>query len=120
ETFNRAISSLQHTEKERQQIDRAKTGFLCVSSHELRSPMTPVKAQLQMLLKGYLGKLSKQQKEALEVVHRNVDRLDKIIVDLLEISRIEAARLKFEFKTVNVSDEIRKVVNEMSAYLPEK
>src|SRR5207253_2893798 len=120
ETFNSAIMSLKRTDEERQQIDKAKTGFICVSSHELRSPMTPVKAQLQMLLRGYLGKINSKQKDALEIIHRNIDRLDRIIVDLLEISRIEAARLKFTFSKVDVAKEISRTVDEMRAYLPDK
>jgi len=102
--FNLTTAALGRLEKERKEIDNAKTEFLSITSHELRSPMTPMKAQLQMLQEGYFGKLNKKQKESLEIITRNSDRLDNIIVDFLEISRIEAARLKFNFKETDISE----------------
>jgi signal transduction histidine kinase len=101
--FNLTTAALGRLEKERKEIDNAKTEFLSITSHELRSPMTPMKAQLQMLQEGYFGKLNKKQKESLDIITRNSDRLDNIIVDFLEISRIEAARLKFNFKETDIT-----------------
>ena len=97
ETFNKTITALSQTKSERKGIESAKTRFLSITSHELRSPMTPLKAQLQMLEGEYFGALNEKQKEAVSIVIRNADHLDRIIVDFLEISRIEAARLKFLF-----------------------
>jgi len=120
DVFNRAIIRLAEMDSERRQVDQAKTQFLSITSHELRSPMTPMKAQLQMLEQGYLGKMNRQQKESLGIVIRNADRLDKILVDFLEISRIEAARLKFEFKKTDIAKTTLEVIDYMNGYLPEK
>ncbi len=119
-TFNKTIEHLENTEKEHKQLDRAKTEFLSITSHELRSPMTPMRAQLQMLKENYFGKLTKKQEESLDIVLRNTERLDKIIVDFLEISRIEAARLKFRFVKTNIEEHITRLVEEMNGFLPEK
>lgn len=118
--FNSAADKIERIEEERKQIDKAKTEFLSITSHELRSPMTPMKAQLQMLLGNYFGILNKKQKDAMDIVLRNTERLDKIIVDFLEISRIEAARLKFNFIKVNLADYIKRLKEEMDNFLPEK
>ncbi|MBU0536765.1 MAG: HAMP domain-containing protein [Nanoarchaeota archaeon] len=120
ESFNRTIDALQELDDERLQLDKAKTEFLSITSHELRSPMTPMKAQMQMLLKGYYGKLNQKQKDALDIVLRNTDRLDSIIVDLLEVSRIEAGRLKFRFVKTDLTDTIKRLVEEMKGFMPEK
>jgi len=93
---------------------------LSITSHELRSPMTPMKAQLQMLQAEYYGKLTKKQKESVDIVLRNTSRLDNIILDFLEISRIEAARLKFRFKKTNLIEPINRLVEEMKGFMPEK
>jgi hypothetical protein len=82
--------------------------------------MTPMKAQLQMLQEGYFGKLNEKQKESLNVVIRNADRLDNIIVDFLEISRIEAARLKFNFRDTDISQTIKDMVKFMEGFAKEK
>ncbi len=118
--FNKSTEQLEKIESARDQIDKAKTEFLSITSHELRSPMTPMKAQLQMVLGDYFGKLTKEQRESLNIVLNNTERLDKIIVDFLEISRIEAARLKFNFIRADLVKTIESVVEEMRGFMPEK
>jgi signal transduction histidine kinase len=118
--FNKTTASQSRLQEERKEIDSAKTEFLSITSHELRSPMTPMKAQLQMLKEGYFGKLSKKQKDSLDIVIRNADRLDRIIVDFLDISRIEAARLKFNFQETDIVELIKSTSKFMEAYAKEK
>ncbi len=119
-TLNKAIASLEKMDAEHKQLDHAKTEFLSITSHELRSPMTPMKAQLQMLLEEYYGKVNEKQKKAIQIVLRNTVRLDRIIQDFLEISRIEAARLKFNFVKTNLATHIKQLIEEMNAFLMEK
>jgi len=107
-------------EDEREEIDNAKTEFLSITSHELRSPMTPMKAQLQMMEEGYFGKLKKKQKESINIITRNADRLDNIIADFLEISRIEAARLKFNFVETDLVETVKETAEFMKAFANEK
>lgn len=118
--FNRTTATLNNMDKERKQLDTAKSEFLSITSHELRSPMTPMKAQLQMLENEYFGKLTKNQKESLAVVIRNADRLDKIMLDFLEISRIESARLKFNFKETDLKETVNETVEFMKGFAKEK
>jgi len=120
ETFNRTAETLGKTDEERNQIDKAKTEFLSITSHELRSPMTPMRAQLQMVMGNYFGELNEKQKDSLGIVLRNTERLDRIIRDFLEISRIEAARLKFSFKKVDPAKVAQRIVDEMKGFMPEK
>lgn len=120
QAFNKTTASLGRLEEERKEIDSAKTEFLSITSHELRSPMTPMKAQLQMLEEGYFGALNKKQKESLGIVIRNADRLDNIIVDFLEVSRIEAARLKFNFKDTDMAQTVQDNVKFMEGFAKEK
>ena len=119
-TLNKTLGVLERTDDERKQIDKAKTEFLSITSHELRSPMTPMKAQLQMVLGDYFGKLNKEQRESLNIVLNNTERLDKIIVDFLEISRIEAARLKFNFVRADLAKTVHAVIDELKGFMPEK
>jgi signal transduction histidine kinase len=79
-----------------------------------------MKAQLQMLQQEYFGKLSKKQQESLEIIIRNADRLDNIIVDFLEISRIEAARLKFNFQETDITQIVNEITKFMDGFAKEK
>ncbi|VVB57801.1 Methyl sulfide methyltransferase-associated sensor [Candidatus Anstonella stagnisolia] len=118
--FNRMIGRLEKVEIEHKQLDNAKTEFMSITSHELRSPITPMRAQLQMLQANYFGKLSRAQADSIDIVLRNTERLDRIIMDFLEISRIEAARLKFTFVKTSLQPHILRLAEEMKGFMPEK
>ncbi len=120
DNFNKMIEALHNIEKEHREIDKTKTRFLSITSHELRSPMTPIKSQLQMLDQNYFGPLNKKQQKSIKIILRNANRLDNIIRDFLDVSRIEAARLKFNFKKVNIPQIIEEVIEGMKHYMPEK
>jgi signal transduction histidine kinase len=120
DAFNRSAFALGKMEEERQQLDKAKSEFLSIVSHELRTPITPLKAQLQMLQQEYFGPLTDKQQQSLSVVLRNAERLNKIIEDFLEVSRIEAARLKFVFKPVTLLELIQETVRFMEGFAKEK
>lgn len=76
-------------------LDELRSNFLNITSHELRTPMASIKGYIQMLLKQILGDITEEQKRGLEVVLRNTDRLDALIQDILDISRLESGTLKF-------------------------
>jgi signal transduction histidine kinase len=120
DAFNRSALALSKMDEERLQLDKAKAEFLSITSHELRTPITPLKAQLQMLQQEYFGKLNEKQKESLDVILRNAERLNKIIEDFLEISRIEAARLKFAFRKTDLHETVKETVKFMEGFAKEK
>nr|CBH38345.1 conserved hypothetical protein, histidine kinase family and response regulator receiver family [uncultured archaeon] len=93
-----------------EEITRMKSEFLSITSHELRTPLTPMKAQLQMILEGYVGELNDNQKKSLEVVLRNITKLGKLIDDILDLSRIEAGRIKLAFKPVNINSIVKEAI----------
>jgi signal transduction histidine kinase len=113
--FNEMVNQIEKLDYEQKQIEIAKTDFLSITSHELRSPITPMKAQLQMLLKNYFGLLNYRQRYSLDMILRNTKKLDKIIQDILDISRMETARLKFNFIKVNLKKDIIMLVDSMNA-----
>lgn len=118
--LNKAISDLGRLDFERKKLDEVKTRFLSIIGHELRSPMTPMRAQLQMLLDNYFGTLNHKQRLSLDMILRNAIRLDSVIQDLLEISRIESARLKFNFVKADLTQYVLRTIRETDNYLPER
>jgi signal transduction histidine kinase len=118
--INKTTAALSKMDEEREQIDKAKSEFLSITSHELRTPITPMNAQLQMLENGYFGKLTKKQKESVEIILRNAERLNILIEDFLEVSRIEAARLKFVFRKTDLNVTIKETVSFLEGFAKEK
>jgi len=96
-------------------LDRIKTDFLNVTSHELRTPMAAMKGYIQMLSKQKLGDVTPEQKDALNVVLRNTNRLDNLIEEILDISRLESGTMKFIPEKTDVTEMIREVVETMQA-----
>ncbi len=94
----------------------AKTEFVSLVSHELRTPMTAIQGYTDLLLKGRVGKLSPQQREFIEAIHHNTRRMQILVRDLLDISRIESGRLKLNLRPVDFKeslDEAYRTVREM-------
>jgi signal transduction histidine kinase len=118
--FNKSAIALGIMDEEHKQLEKTKSEFFSMTSHELRTPITPLKVQLQMLYKQYYGKLTTKQRETLMNILKNTERLNKIIEDFLEISRIESARLKFIFKKTDIKETVYETMNLMEGFAKEK
>ncbi len=75
------------------EVDRLKSEFVATVSHELRTPMTAIKGYVEILLMGAAGAINENQSHFLDIVKNNIDRLNVLVSDLLDISRIEAGRV---------------------------
>jgi signal transduction histidine kinase len=75
------------------EVDRLKSEFVATVSHELRTPMTAIKGYVDVLLMGAAGAVNENQSHFLNIVKGNIDRLNILVNDLLDISRIEAGRV---------------------------
>ncbi|MFW5936193.1 MAG: sensor histidine kinase [Candidatus Hadarchaeota archaeon] len=113
EAFRESEERLENANRELKKTDELKTQFLNVASHELRTPLTPIIAQLQMTLQGYFGELNEEQKKSLEMVLRNTQGLDRLIEDILDISRLESGTMKFIMDWANLNEVIAGVVEIM-------
>jgi PAS domain S-box-containing protein len=86
------------------EIDRLKSEFIATASHELRTPLTSVQMGVHLLLEGAVGELNDKQTEVLSACREDCERLDKLMRDLLDLSRIEAGESQPEFKTVRTRE----------------
>ncbi len=90
--------------------NQAKTEFISFVSHELKQPMTAIKGYTDLLVKGLAGDLTEMQRSFLEVVRSNVNRMDTMVQELLDISRIEAGRLRLEIGQVALREAVEEAV----------
>jgi signal transduction histidine kinase len=93
--------------KESQEAIRLRDDFLSIASHELNTPLTPLKMQIAMLRRG-IGVADSAAK--LAMADRQVDRMAKLISRLLDVSRIVGGRLALEPESVNLTGVLREVV----------
>ncbi len=76
-----------------QELDELKNQFLGIAAHDLRSPANLIKYHINIWKDGYLGEFSPQQKNTMEIIERNCDRMRKLIDDLLDLSAIESGEI---------------------------
>ncbi|MCL4544516.1 MAG: ATP-binding protein [Chloroflexi bacterium] len=70
--------------------------FISFISHELRTPLTSIKGYVDLLIAGEMGPLPDEQRESLQIVEQNIAREVALINDLLDVSRLEAGKLRLE------------------------
>lgn len=95
------------------EIDRLKSEFIATASHELRTPLTSVQMGVHLLLEGALGELTDNQNEVLQACRQDCERLDKLMRDLLDLSKIEAGESQPEFAPVRAGNLITTAVKEL-------
>ena len=95
------------------ELDQLKSAFVSIVSHELRTPMTSVKGLVENMLDGLTGELSNRQTFYLTRVRANVERLTRMINDLLDLSRIEAGRMDLIPGSLSLPDLIIEVTENL-------
>jgi signal transduction histidine kinase len=96
-------------------LDKLKTEFLSLASHQLRSPLTAIKGYASMLTEGSFGKLIDQkQDEAVRRIYASAQGLTNIVEDLLNVSKIEQGGMKYEMMPTDVTGIVTQLYNEMS------
>ncbi|HAS00130.1 MAG: Multi-sensor signal transduction histidine kinase [Candidatus Moranbacteria bacterium GW2011_GWC2_37_73] len=90
-------------------LDNAKTEFISIASHQLRTPITAIKGFSSLLLEGSYGEVSESVHSALEKVYSSAERLVDLVEDLLNVSRIESGRMQFTFEKASVEKLIKEL-----------
>jgi two-component system, NtrC family, sensor histidine kinase KinB len=86
------------------EIDRLKSEFIATASHELRTPLTSVQMAVHLLLERAAGTLTAKQEEVLQACRDDCQRLEQLMRDLLDLSRIESGKNLPQLSPVRVSD----------------
>lgn len=99
--------------KSLEKLDIAKTEFISMASHQLRTPLSAIKGYISMLLEDSYGKIPSKAKEKLENVFQSNERLIRLVNDLLNISKIELGKMELEKEKTNIENLIQSCYQEM-------
>jgi signal transduction histidine kinase len=102
------------TVSERKMFERRKDEFISVASHELKTPLTSIKAFTQTLQLLFERKGDKQSSAHMSRVNRQVDRLNRLVVKLLDMTRIQEGRITLQKEKFNIGSLIREIADEIS------
>nr|MBI3611850.1 HAMP domain-containing protein [Nitrospirota bacterium] len=111
---------LQNANERLRELDELKSVFVSTVSHELRTPMTSIKGYVDNILDGLTGLLTEKQSYYLTRVKYNVERLTRMINDLLDLSRIEAGKVELHLGSVCLRDLANDVVEGVQQMAREK
>lgn len=96
-----------------QQIDRMKSEFISLASHQLRTPLSAIKTYSHMLSDGYMGELNATQKKATETIISSSNRMNELISTLLNVTRLESGKIITRPKLVEINKLIAEVMPEL-------
>lgn len=105
--INKAKEELERKNAQLRKLDILKNEFVSTVSHELRTPLTIMKEGVSIVLDRITGDLSEKQEKTLSMVYSNINRLAKLINDLLDISKIEAGRMELKKGLTDISGLIK-------------
>ena len=103
-----------------QSIDRAKTEFVSLASHQLRTPLSTINWYLEILLDEDEGKLNPKQKELLQEIKGGNTRMVELVNSLLNVSRIELGTFSVDPKPTNFPEIVTSVIAELEPQIIQK
>ena len=103
------ITARKEAEEELEKTMALKAQFVSTVSHELRTPLTCIKEGVSIILEGMAGDVTDEQRDLLDIAHRNVERLALLINDILDFQKLDSGRMDFDMR----KDDIGPVASEV-------
>lgn len=101
-------------------LDKAKSEFISIASHQLRTPLTVIKGYISMINQGDFGKVPKKITSPMDKVFKSTIRIISLVEDLLNISRIESGRMKYELAKNDIVELVDEVCEELTQHAKNK
>jgi PAS domain S-box-containing protein len=114
----RDITERRRIEGELKKSERLKTEFMNIAAHELKSPVTPIKGYLDLIIQD--KNADEQIKKWAKVSLRNTERLLKLVNDILDVSRLDSDTMRFEIEKLDPSAILHEVAEDMKPAITDK
>ncbi len=119
ETFNQRLVSLVDM-THRKQVDMAKSEFVALATHQLRTPIAAIRWNVELLERTMREISNDKQKKYLEKIARNVSRMLALINDFLSVSKLETGTFATTLETINVREYLETIIDEYQQAVTEK
>ena len=94
-------------------LDKAKGDFLKLLSHELRTPLASIKEGVSVILDKTAGSINEAQQKYLDMVKKNVDRLDRLIGGVLDFQTLESGKIEFKMDENDINELVKEIQQAM-------
>lgn len=111
---------LAEANQELKRLDAAKSEFISIASHQLRTPLTAIRGYISLILEGSYGKVTPVLQDVLNKVYVVNNRMGQLVEDLLSISRIESGRVQYSFVETQLEPIVADLVDMFSIMAKEK
>jgi signal transduction histidine kinase len=101
---------LKHTNDQLQAVNQAMRDFVAIASHDLRSPLTSILGFSELLMRRSESLRDEQKSEFLNAIHRQGEHLNRLVEDLLTVSKIEAGALDVHCKVVELAEALHEAI----------
>lgn len=115
-----AKNRLEIETKELEKVLKIKSDFISTVSHELRTPLAAIKESISIVLDGVTGNITNGQSEFLNMAKRNVDRLGRLINDILDFQKLESGKMVFNIQKNDINEIVKEVGNTMATLANQK
>lgn len=101
--------------RKEKEVDRAKSEFVSLASHQLRTPLTAIKLYVEILLGSNFGVISTEQQEVLTSINESNEKMIRLVENLLNVSRLETGTLSIKTEQTVLKDFVADTVRESNA-----
>ena len=118
--LNKEIAEHRKADQKFKETMEIKSQFISMVSHELRTPLTAIKESIAIVLDGLAGTINEEQKDFLGAAKRNVDRLARLINDVLDFQKLESGRAVFNIHENDINEIVWEIQQAMAPLAKEK
>lgn len=119
-SFNTMSETIRTKEDEARKTDIAKDEFLAMITHELKTPLVPIRGYADILLSGHLGEITDKQRERINIIKSSASSLLQLISDLLDVQKLELGQLKIQKENVDIHDTVLKSIQTLHPQIEEQ
>ena len=111
----RDITKRKEAEEKLKETMKMKSEFTSTVSHELRTPLTAIKEGIALVLDGLAGDINEEQEELLGIAKKNVDRLARLINDVLDFQKLDSGKMKFNLEANDINQIVKDIYEMMAS-----
>jgi len=112
------LTERNNMESELKKSERLKTEFMNIAAHELKSPVTPIKGYLDLIISD--NEASEKVKNWANISLRNSERLLRLVNDILDVSRLDSDTMRFDMEKLNTADILNEIAEDMKPAVKNK
>jgi PAS domain S-box-containing protein len=118
--IDQATTELKAKNIKLEEIDKTKSALLSLVSHELKTPLTGIKGYASLFRRAKFGDINEQQKDALNIIINEADKLDGVVSEVLDLSKLVSGKEGLKLEVINFADIIKTAIKEMEVLADEK